>query len=490
MLILCLYFVYERIERTQSAGPHPLHPSINDRATVFLPRPGENGNMNATHPRKVRKKPRITLTKREIADICAIHGSSSVAQLAKRTGLSYMQLYNIVHRRVRSVSYRTYLQLFGQPPPRQAPLRVDGALFRALVELWLFLDGRMSKAELYRELFQVPPQANVDHRIFSGRINQIDASVENAMLQKFAAAGIEGPELDQWLAEFDTFNHDPWVPYASVRPALLYLESVLGIHPTSVLGQSVVKYETGLLKRVSKNTADHIRALKKDAEKALRESGPQHMDTIRDSILGGRTGYTLFSEIEEDLLFLIRHTGMGAKSYLGRSLWTYRNGKAKRVADWRARRIAGDCDRYIHTTPGLRLSHLPPSRRRQQIRPLIAVMMARSTQLLSGKDGMAFEKRVLRPSLTQVRYRASQHGFTPFDMASRVLGMRRRAFDLMVASHCEIFRFVGKFSTRWYLPDLYLKELSRKKDFGLIAAKYERLANERRRGASTKACLN
>jgi hypothetical protein len=310
------------------------------------------------------------------------------------------------------------------------------------------------------------------------------------MLRKFEAAGIERSELEQWLAEFDALNHDPWVPYASVRPALRYLETVIGIHPTSVLNQSVAKYETGLLKRVSQNTAEHIQALKNSAEKALQDAGSQHLETIRESIVGGRIGYTLFSEIEEDLFFLIRQTGKGAKRYLGRSLWTYQKGKAKRVVDWRARRIADDCARYIRATPDLRLAELPSSRRRQQIGALIDVMVARSAKLLSGTEGKDFEKRVLSPSLARVAYKASPYGFTPFDRAFRVLGMRRRAFDLMVASHCDIFRSLGKFSQRWYLPNLYLKELSSKKDFGLISAKYERMANEPRRATSTKACLN
>ena len=74
-------------------------------------------------------------------------------------------------------------------------------------------------------------------------------------------------------------------------------------------------------------------------------------------------------------------------------------------------------------------------------------------------------------------------------MASRVLGMKRRAFDLMVAKNCEIFRSVGKFAQRWYLPDLYLRELSRKKEFRLISARYELLAKENCRPRPINACM-
>jgi hypothetical protein len=53
----------------------------------------------------------------------------------------------------------------------------------------------------------------------------------------------------------------------------------------------------------------------------------------------------------------------------------------------------------------------------------------------------------------------------------RVLGMRKRAFDLMVARNCEIFRSVGTYSKRWYLPDRYLNELTCKEYFELISLK-------------------
>ena len=99
----------------------------------------------------------------------------------------------------------------------------------------------------------------------------------------------------------------------------------------------------------------------------------------------------------------------------------------------------------------------------------------------SEEDGLFFEKRVLKPMQPRDEYNR-HHGFTPFDMASSALGMRRKAFDLMVAKNCEIFRSVGKFSQRWYLSDLYLRELSQKEYFDLISAKYELMA--RRLGQS------
>jgi len=479
--------ITESQRQTFYSKPTIQHSGVHAQATNNDP----TGTMNAKHTRNKRKKPRISLTERAIAELCAIHDTQSVTRLAKRTGLPYIQIYNIVHGRVRSVSHRIYRQLFGKPPPVQDPLKVDGALFRDLADLWLFLDGKISKADLYRDLFGKDRRASVDHRIFSGHIKRVDARLEHALLQKFSDAGVDRPLLDQWLQEFENLQHIQWVSYANIRPSLIYLEDALGVHPTSVLHQSVAKYERKILKRVHKRTADRIQRLRDQTECALKNGQhPRLLDKLRESVTGGRSGYTLFSEIEADLLFLAQHTSKGVKRYLGRSLWVYQTGGAKRVADWRARKIIRDCDRLILERPSLPLASLPPRRRYAQIRPLIEVMTARSAHLLSGEEGLALEKRILRPSRTQVQYRDPQRRFTPFDMASGILGMRRKAFDLMVASHCDIFRTVGKFSQRWYLPNLYLEELAGKRHFGLISAKYERMARDLTRQPGSARCLN
>ncbi|WP_372678075.1 hypothetical protein [Desulfosarcina sp.] len=436
------------------------------------------------------KKPRIGLTDKDLERLFEIHGTDSAAVLARRTKLPYLLIYNIVHRRVMSVSHRHYAALYGRPAPQQAALKVDGAAFRAMAELWLFLNDGVSRADLYRELFGLESHQKIDHRIFNGKVNTVDARIEHIMRQKFSDAGVDKQMLKQWLGEFDALPHSDWVPYTRIRPTLIYLWEKLGAHPTSLLNQSVVRYETGILKRVSRSTADRIEELKDKAEKELREDGKQDTEKIKESVFGGKCGYTLYSDIRDELLFLCRTTRRGAKYYLGRSPWTYENGRAKRIANWRARKILQDCDRFIRQSGALPLASLPQSRQWAQVSRLIDVLVARTAQLLSDKDGIAFEKRILRPSHTRVEYNNPYHGFTPFDMASRVLGMKPRAFDLMVARNCEIFRTVGKFAQRWYLPDLYLRELSGKKDFGLISAKYELMAKDDRRPRPIDACMN
>ncbi len=436
------------------------------------------------------KKPRIVLTERDLKHLSEIHGTESVTALARRTGLPYLMVYNIVNRRVMSVSDRHYRILFQHKPPAQAPLKVDGTAFREMAKLWLYLNDGLTQAELYEELFEGIPSGGVDHRIFSGKIKTIDARLEQVMRHKFSNEGVDAGLLEEWLNDFEALAHDNWVPYSRIRPVLIYLEKVLGVHPTSVLNQSVVRYETGELQRVARSIADQAEDLKQRTEKALRKHKRPSLDKVRESILGGKPGYTLYSDIREELLFLRKFARMGVKRYLGRSIWTYENGKAKRIPEWRAQKILMACDAFIRQTPTLSLSDLPRSRQYVQSRKLVDVLKARTAQLLNETDGIDFEKRVLRPSRAMDEYKDSHHGFTPFDMAPSGLGMRRKALDLMVANHCDIFRSVGKYSKRWYLPELYLREIAGRKEFDFISAKYERLANNPRLSRQSNTCLN
>lgn len=446
--------------------------------------------MNNKLKRKQSPKPRVPITGRELERLFQIHGAASVSALAKRSGLSYQMVYNLVHGRLASLSNRHYLALFGQPAPRQAPLKVDGSAFRAMADLWLFLNNGASKSDLYRDLFGPGRGLRIDHRIFSGKVGRVDAKIEHRMREHFSKAGVDQPLLDQWLDEFEGLSHEKMVPYARIRPVLRYLQAQLKLHPTAVLQQSVVRYETGLLKQVSRAVFERALSLKRQTQRALADNRSRDLDNLRESIVGSKPGYTLYSDIAEDLRFVCRHTPKGAKAYLGRSPWTYEQGRARRIATWRADRIRDACDRLIRQSPTVRLADMPPLRRQAWSKRLIAVLVARSGQLLSQKEGLAFEKQILRPAHTRDEYGHPRQGFTPFDMASGALGMKRKAFDLMVARNCEIFRTVGRYTDRWYLPDLYLQELSRKRDFGLISAKYESIARKLSHTRHGNACLN
>ncbi|MEE4114048.1 MAG: hypothetical protein V2I40_14610 [Desulfobacteraceae bacterium] len=70
----------------------------------------------------------------DLKHLFAIHDPLSVPALARRTGLSFMQVYNIVHGRVRSLPDRHYRMLFDHAPPPRQPKKVDGSTFRAMVD--------------------------------------------------------------------------------------------------------------------------------------------------------------------------------------------------------------------------------------------------------------------------------------------------------------------------------------------------------------------
>ena len=70
------------------------------------------------------------------------------------------------------------------------------------------------------------------------------------------------------------------------------------------------------------------------------------------------------------------------------------------------------------------------------------------------------------------------------DKAAHFLGMSKKAFDLMVANHRDIFKGIGIYEKKWYVPDLYLEELLRKEGFNIIRVKYEFLAKNGHRSFS------
>jgi hypothetical protein len=398
-------------------------------------------------------------------------------------------IYNVVHGRVKSVSDRHYRLLFGEAPPRQSPDKVDGDRFRRMVALWLFLNEDSSKADLFREFYGDQHPKRPDYRIFTGQVHRVDAGLERYMQQKFLDGGVGASMLEEWLDELAEIHTGKRVPYDRIRPILFFLWETLNLHPNSILQHSLDRYESGRLKRVSTDRYLRALALQNQTETALSAGDKHSIERIKERVSGGKSGYTLYIEIEAELDFLTKYAKRGAKQYLGRSRWTYESGNAKRIETSRALKIMADCERFIRENPDLPVSALPPSQKKRLLGGVLDTLVLRATQLLSREEGLRLEKRILKPSRAIAEYKSRYHGFTQLDRAPVVLGMRRKAFDLMVATNCEIFRAVGTYAKRWYLSDLYLKELTQKQFFELISVKYELLAKRLNHGVGMNQCL-
>jgi hypothetical protein len=213
------------------------------------------------------------------------------------------------------------------------------------------------------------------------------------------------------------------------------------------------------------------------------------IEKLKEQVYGKKPGYTLFSEIQEELEFLRRYAGKKPTTYLGRGTNLYKKENARRIASWRARRIRKDCAAFIRRHPQLAVRSLPPRHRLSLLCWLLQVLSARTADLLARREGRVLEKKILAPAYARSEYKNQIHGFTQFDKAPSALGMNKKAFDLMVSSNCEIFREVGRYAERWYLSDLYLRELPRKPHFDLITKKYEWLARKMTRGRLVNECL-
>jgi hypothetical protein len=406
----------------------------------------------------------------------------NISDLAREKGLPYTLVYNLMCGRIRSLSFKDYRILFGDDPPPQDPERVKGDYFRGMVRLWLFLNEDISQADLYRELYPTKKTSYVDYRIFHGEVKSVEAGVERIMEKKFLDQGFKRSEIRKWIEEHDLMADEERILYEEIKPLLDYLKGHLGINPTQILNQWYNRYESGELRTVPKKIYNRALELRNRAEKALKSGLRGETERLKEEIRGKKNGLELFSEVEEELHFLKRYGGRSPKEYLGRSISHYKGSRLKRIASWRAQRIRDDCRLLVENRPDLRLSSIPKSCLKERGHDLIRFMRSYAMRRLKEDEAGRHEKETLTPnSFVRDAYDSEKHGFTRIDHAAVVLGMGKMAFDLMVSAHSDLFRTIGIYddkTRKWYLPNLYLKELMMKQGFSLIKNRYTSMSEE------------
>ena len=401
----------------------------------------------------------------------------TVSELATVKGLSYTLVYNLVHGRIHSLSKSDYRRIFGDEPPQQIPKRVDGNFFRDMVRLWLFLNDDITESDLYEEFFKGKKFKRVDYRIFSGEIRTIDRRIERIMEQKFLDHGFGRSEIEKGIQELDRIGEEERVDYEEIRPVLQYLEDVLEVHPSRILKQWSVRYESGELRTVTDSIYVYTLELKKRAEEAVSSGSRFALEKLKEEIYGRKRGLTLYSEVEEELEFLRKYAKRSPKGYLGRSISVYRKRKLKRIASWRAQKIKDDCSKFLGNRLDLPLKSIPKSHAKSRVGGLLRFLRGYLVNIMLHAEERPDEKIILTPYLyNKEEYKKEKYGYTSVDNAARVLGMSKKAFDLLLCEHSDIFRSIGIYDKKWYLPDLYLKEIVKKEGFDLIALKYESLA--------------
>jgi hypothetical protein len=405
----------------------------------------------------------------------------TISEFAAEKGLSYQLIYNLAHGRIHSLSKRDYRIIFGEDPPFQEPERVDGSFFRGMVKLWLYLNVGITEAQLYKEFHQDKALARIDYRIFSGEVKTVPSRLEKFMERKFARQGLDRREIRNWMLELDRLKDEERVPYEEIKPFLDYIEYTLTVNPSLILNQWVARYESGELQTVPRKTYETAVSLKEDAERAFRSGSKYEVETLREKIYGTRKELTLYSGIEEELEFIRKHTGQSPKRYLGRSTSAYRKGKLKRIASWRTERINDDCLAIVEQTPHLSLRSLPRSVASSRLSELLVLLKSRIQSQLLQAGPEQFETSILTPlRIGKEEYETANNGWTSMDEAPRILGISKKAFDLLVAKNSGLFRRMAFYNEKWYLPRLYLEEMSEKKRFDLMIAKYELLAKDTR----------
>lgn len=142
---------------------------------------------------------------------------------------------------------------------------------------------------------------------------------------------------------------------------------------------------------------------------------------------------------------------------------------------WRAEKIRNDCDELIREKPEIQLLSLPKFHMKLRMSEFVSVLKSLLIMRMIEDESRTYERLIFAPSGGDMEvYRKGKH--ISMDHTPSALGMRRRAFDLMVATHSDIFRRMAIYDGRWHLPRLYVKELKEKQGFSIVKEKYELLA--------------
>ena len=422
-------------------------------------------------------RPRIELTETLLHRFFDKIYKGKISELSLDKGLSYTLVYNLVHGRIRSLSARDFKIIFGEDPPFQESGRVDGEYFRGMVKLWVYLNKKATEADLYREFYPRKKRKKVDYRIFSGEVKTVPIRLERTMEQKFFEQGFTRDEVKQYINEHELRGYNNRIFYDDVKPILDYLEKNLKVHPGRILNQFATRYESGELITVPRSVFELALRLKQKARNILESGSKYEIEKLREEIYGKRRDLTLFSAIEGELAFLKKHGEKSPKHYLGRSISLYKKSKLKRIAGWRAQKIKYDCYKLIANNPDIPISAIPKSFSNMIFTGLLATLTSRIISMLIEDKSGKFERSILEPTFFHKEdYRLVKQKTTSMDQAAYVLGMSKRAFDLMVASHRDIFRGICIYEQNWQIPDAYLDEISGRDRFYFIKAKYEYLA--------------
>lgn len=429
---------------------------------------------------KAHDAPRVEITK-DIRDrLFAGDLKGEVSELSAHTGLPYSLIYNLVRGRIHSLSVAEYRRIFGEAPPDQVQKRVKGEYFRGMVRLWIFLNHGITEKDLYREFYLGRRSLKkADYRIFNGATKTVEGRLEKAMEQKFLSQGLDRSQIMRWIQELEESSGKERVPYEEARPALQFLQETLGIHPTHLLRRGLALYEKGQLKSISKKLYGDLLILKDKTERALAEGSRLEIERLKEGVYGKRKNLIRFSEVEEDLKFLQTWAKIGSKKYLGRSAGKYRRSLLKRIASWRAEKIREACDQAIMENKSFPLRSLPARHFAAKIGTLVSALRSIVVHRMIADKSLYLERLVMTPIYhSREEYESGGHGFVTLQEAAIFLGMKQRAFDLLVAAHRDIFSRIMTYDKKWLIPDLYLEELSQNREFSLVKAKYELLAKK------------
>jgi len=173
-----------------------------------------------------------------------------------------------------------------------------------------------------------------------------------------------------------------------------------------------------------------------------------------------------YEETKPALQFLHETLGIHPFHLLKRGLGIYEKGQLKNIAK----------PLYVDL---LTLKAKTEKALAAKVTTLLSALQSLAVHRMMVDKNMDLEGLVMSPKVrSKEEFESDGHGFVTIEEAAGFLGMKQRAFDLLVAVHRDIFMRMMKYKKMWLIPELYLKELTKKEGFTMVKAKYELLAKK------------